>query len=93
MANTAAAAPCLAQTVGSDVRKGVIDYEKLEDAKRNFCLNLAKPFKITIRNSSAEIFSVGNLQEIGVKISQPLPVLIKNGEDYSNGVLDVEVSS
>ncbi len=91
-ANAAAAAPCLAQNVKADIRKGVIDSAKLANAKQNFCLKLGKPHRLTITEiGGAEIFSEGNFRGAGVGLPKPLPVLIKNGESYSQGVINVEI--
>lgn len=92
LAHAAAAAPCLAETVGGDVRKGVIDSQKFTDAEKNFCLKLYRSYRLKIINSTNHLlFSSGALIGSGTKIAQPLPVLVKSGSKYTGGVIDVEV--
>ncbi len=94
LANAAAAAPCLAEKVGGDIRKGVIDSGNFQKAKQDFCLKLGKPFKIKISEAGGtEVFSTGFVSKPGTKLPQPLPVLIKTGENYKAGVLDVEIAA
>ena len=87
-ANAAAASPCLAETIDGDVRKGIIDAGKFANAKNNFCLKYSKPFRIIVIKNGNEIFSTGTLAG-GGGLKNPIPVLIKDGETYSNGALNV----
>lgn len=89
-ANAAAAAPCLAQTISGDIRKGIMDFEKFEAAQKNFCLSITKPYKLKILESGKEIFTAGNLISPSQSFTA-FPILIKRGENYTNGIIKAEV--
>src|SRR3989344_4009013 len=92
LAHAIAAAPCLAETVYGEVRKGVIDAAKVQSAKANFCVNAPIEFyaKISERGGQ-EVISIGKDFSGGTTLSRALQVLIKYSDRTAAGILNVKV--
>ena len=92
LAHAISAAPCLAETVLGETRKGTLDSEKFASAKANFCVKVPAQYYAKISDSSGkEVFSIGQDFSGGTSIARPLQVLIKYPDKTVAGVLNVKV--